>query len=90
MQASILAVWGDSTLSLDDVVSGDLWKIIVPKDKRACIKWSLYCLGMDRETLFPDMDGLGRYLSWKHGRIHQHAYEERCIPLPPETTRDAN
>jgi hypothetical protein len=83
-QASILAVWSDPRRQLDDPKNspGNLWKIIVPKDARHCIRWSLHCLGIDRETLFPDMDGLGRYLTWKHGRVHQERYEEQCIPAP--------
>jgi hypothetical protein len=82
VQASILAVWGDPRRSLDEVMDRNesLWKIVVPKEKRGCIGWSLHCLGIDRETLFPDMDGLGQYLSWKHGRIHEHTYEQHCIP----------
>jgi len=91
-QASILAVWGDPRLPFDDVVNSpqDLWKIIVPKEARPCIRWSLHCLGVDRETLFPDMDGLGRYLTWKHSRIHQKLYEDRCIPSRvPDESHDA-
>ena len=56
----------------------------VSQDGVACPRTSQNCLGIDRETLFPDMDGLGRYLSWKHRRIHQGAYEERYTPLPGE------
>jgi hypothetical protein len=90
VQASILAVWGNPRRPFDEIVAGqsDLWKIIIPKDKRDCLRWSLHCLGIDRETLFPDMDGLGRHQSWKHRRIHQQTYRERCIPLSDKMLDD--
>jgi hypothetical protein len=81
-QASILAVWGDPNLPFDNVINSPsgLWKIIVAGEARHCIRWSLHCLGINRETLFPDMDGLGRYLTWKHGKVHEERYLEKCVP----------
>jgi hypothetical protein len=35
----------------------------------------LHCLGVNRETLFPDLDGLGRYLAWKHSRTHEEEFK---------------
>jgi hypothetical protein len=44
------------------------------------MQWALHCLGINQETLFPDLDGLGRYLSWKHQRIHQQEYQQTGAP----------
>ena len=81
-QASILAVWGDPRRSFDEVANSParLWKIVVPSEMRRHVRWSLHCLGIDREALFPDLDGLGRYLRWKHSRIHEAEFEREGRP----------
>lgn len=82
VQASIFALWGDPTKPMLDVVTDKsaFWKIRVPCDQRAEIKWALFCLGISRDTLFPGLDGIGDYLRWKHNRIHQKDFNERGIP----------
>jgi hypothetical protein len=81
-QASILAVWGDPHRPFDEVENSPdrLWKIVIPGEVRKYIRWSLYCLGISRETLFPDLDGLGRYLRWKHSRTHEKEFERDGRP----------
>lgn len=83
VQASIFAFWGDPTKAMLEVVSdrSALWKIVIPRERRAGIKWALYSLGISRDTLFPGLDGIGDYLRWKHGRIHQRAFEDTGIPI---------
>jgi FRG domain-containing protein len=60
VQASLFAVWEDPTVSMDHAVEDPqaLWKIVVPSDRKPGIRWALYCLGITRATLFPDLDGL--------------------------------
>jgi hypothetical protein len=81
-QASILAYWGEARRPFDEVVNSPdgLWKIIVPNEVRPHVRWSLHCLGINRETLFPDLDGLGRYLRWKHSRTHEAEFERTGRP----------
>jgi FRG domain len=81
-QASILAVWGDARRPLEEVVNSPdgLWKIIVPNEVRPHVRWSLHCLGINRQTLFPDLDGLGRYLRWKHSRTHEAEFVREGRP----------
>jgi hypothetical protein len=87
VQRSIFALWGDPEKSMDKVVTDKsaLWKIIIPKGQRANIKWALYTLGISKDTLFPDLDGVGNYLSWKHSGIHEKNFSESGIPLGRES-----
>lgn len=59
-QSSLFAVWANPSKAFETVAPPEtLWKITVPKGKRSTIKWMLHCVGINRETLFPDLDGLG-------------------------------
>lgn len=40
-------------------------KIIIPKEQRFRIVMQLDFLGVNRSSLFPDLDGLSQYLKWK-------------------------
>ncbi|MDD5228675.1 MAG: FRG domain-containing protein [Methylococcales bacterium] len=40
-------------------------KIIIPKEQRFRIIMQLDFLGVNRSSLFPDLDGLSQYLKWK-------------------------
>ncbi len=82
VQASIFAFWGDPTKPMLNVVTDKsaFWKIRIPRDRRAGIKWALFCLGISRDTLFPGLDGIGDYLRWKHNRIHQRVFDSMGIP----------
>lgn len=83
VQSSLLAVWANPFEPMNKVANPEiLWKIIVPHRIRAPIKWMLHCIGINRETLFPDLDGLGGYLAWKHRRIYQEDYIRSGIPEP--------
>lgn len=75
VQQSLVCVWRTPTKPFDQHSSlGDLWRLRVERRYAADLLWILNCLGINRETLFPDVDGLGRYLSWKHRRIHEREY----------------
>jgi hypothetical protein len=82
VQRSIFALWNDPGKRFDEVFSEQLWKIQVPRKKCADIRWMLHSLGIDEETLFPDLDGLGRYASWKHRRVHYEEYLKTGVPAP--------
>lgn len=38
--------------------------LLIPNGKRRDIKRTLYSLGIHRESLFPDLDGLARHITW--------------------------
>lgn len=81
VQASLFAIWGDIEKPFDQAIDHtSLWRIRVPREKCGAMRWGLHCLGINQETLFPDLDGLGRYLSWKHQRIHQQEYQQTGVP----------
>ena len=47
----------------------DDWKISkfkVPAEAKKKIRYILYRMGFTEESLFPDLDGLAKHLSWKH------------------------
>jgi len=75
VQASIISLWGNPGQAFEDFscLEGP-WKIRIHRDKSRHLLWILHCLGITAETLFPDLDGLGRYLTWKHRRIHEGDY----------------
>lgn len=85
VQASVLAFWGDPTISLDQMVPDkrNLWKIVIPPRRRSGIRWMLHCLGIGRDTLFPGLDGVGNQLEWKHRRVHQTEYLADFDLVPP-------
>ncbi len=82
VQGTILAFWRDlDERRFDEVVDKSvMWKFVIPHDMRTGLKWILYCLGISRETLFPDLDGLGTSLAWKHWKRHQRDYEANSKP----------
>jgi hypothetical protein len=86
VQSSIVSIWADPTVPFDDLPClGRLWKIKIARDKAPYLLWVLNCLGVTRETLFPDPDGLGKYLSWKHRRIHEEEYRTDGRPKPRDS-----
>ncbi len=75
VQSSIFCLWGVPTTPLDQLnCLENPWKICIERKNSRHLLWALHCMGITRETLFPDLDGLGAYLSWKHRRIHQKEY----------------
>jgi hypothetical protein len=81
VQSSIVSLWGIPNIPLDQLnYLENPWKIHIDRNKSVHLLWVLQCLGITRETLFPDLDGLGTYLSWKHRRIHQKEYRKSLNP----------
>ena len=54
----------DLDLAAADLEPDRLFKIVVPKTARSNLKFALANLGVDRSTLFPDLDGLAAYMNW--------------------------
>lgn len=83
VQSSIFALWGDPTVPFTKLsCEGQLWRISIPRPCSRHVLWTLHCLGITRETLFPDVDGLGKYLAWKHRHIHQSEFQKSGRPEP--------
>jgi len=83
VQSSILAVWRSPWQPFDKLPGVDrIWRIRVERSKARHILWALHCVGIDRETLFPDPDGLGGYLAWKHRAVHRDEFERAGRPEP--------
>jgi len=77
VQSSILSLWGNPLKPFTELQCLESpWRIRVERQTSRHLLWALYCVGITRETLFPDLDGLGRYLMWKHRRIHQKDYKD--------------
>jgi len=75
VQASIVSLWGNPLEPFTRLnCLEEPWSIHIQRDKSRHLLWVLHCLGINRETLFPDPDGLGSYISWKHRRIHEEDY----------------
>jgi type I restriction enzyme M protein len=43
-----------------------LEKLIIPKELKKKMKYTLYRQGIHRASLFPDLDGLAKHLEWQH------------------------
>jgi hypothetical protein len=84
VQGSIVSVWSDPLTDFSFLPGLDsLWRIrLRDRESSRHVLWLLHCLGINRETLFPDLDGLGRYLSWKHRLVHEKDYRQSGRPLP--------
>jgi hypothetical protein len=86
VQASIISLWGDPKQAFEDLPYLEkIWKISILRDKSRHLLWVLHCLGITAETLFPDLDSLGRYLAWKHRRIHETDYQQCGRPQARDT-----
>ncbi len=83
VQSSILSLWGNPCKPFIELQClEDPWRIRVERQASRHLLWVLHCVGITRETLFPDLDGLGRYLMWKHRHIHETDYREAGRPRP--------
>ncbi len=84
VQGSLFAIWSDPRKTFLQAAgdTAELWKIKIPKDSREGIRWGLYCLGITRSTLFPDLDGLAACVSWKHTDNWETIYFDKSRPKP--------
>lgn len=48
----------------------------IDRRAKAHIRYSLYRLGIHDSALFPDMDGLARFISWRHGIVNPYNNQE--------------
>jgi hypothetical protein len=49
--------------------SGKLTKLLIPPDAFCDIRYMLDHFGVNRATMFPDLDGLCHYLTWSHSLL---------------------
>lgn len=65
-QSGILTVHGPPTVALDDALGPDdvLEKIVIDRSYRPQLLFDLSFYGINRLTLFPDLDGLAAYSNW--------------------------
>jgi hypothetical protein len=65
-QGGLFTVHGPPTASLDDNVAADheLEKIIIKAEYRRELLFELSHYGINRQTLFPDLDGLSAHSNW--------------------------
>jgi len=89
VQMSTFALWREPRKEFLGLLDGkrDIWEICIPSCCKANFRWALYCLGISRVTLFPDLDGHGRYLQWKQDRRHQEVYQDTFVPCYPPQRR---
>jgi hypothetical protein len=45
---------------------GRLRKLLIPTSRFANLRWDLDRFGVNAHSMFPDIDGLCRYLGWLH------------------------
>lgn len=65
-QQGRFVVWGSPFDPLPDALggTGELVKIIIPASERERIRRKIASLGVDRSTLFPDLDGAADHINW--------------------------
>ncbi|MCI5158616.1 MAG: FRG domain-containing protein [Candidatus Electrothrix sp. AUS1_2] len=66
VQSSRFTVHPNNKRVLEYLSDGDrCLKITIPSNKKMAILQRLDFMGINRHTLFPDLDGLGQWLSWR-------------------------
>lgn len=68
-QGGIFTVHGEPERALDEVMAStdELEKIIIPSAYRKDLTFELSHYGINRATLFPDLDGLSAHINWATG-----------------------
>lgn len=70
-QRGLFTIHPKPDVPLDDIreMREGLWKLIIKgKDLQRHFKNSLDVIGINRETLFPDLDGLANYIQWNYSQ----------------------
>jgi hypothetical protein len=66
LQSSLVVDHGDYLRQLETQIGQDLlWKFIIPKTRKVAIKLEVRNMGLDPSSLFPDLVGIGQYLTEK-------------------------
>jgi hypothetical protein len=66
LQSSLVVDHGDYLRQLETLIGQDLlWKFIIPKTRKVAIKLEVRNMGLDPSSLFPDLVGIGQYLTEK-------------------------
>lgn len=61
--------------------TGDFIKLLVPHDQFAKFRYHLDQMGINRSSLFPDLDGLCGHIEWLYSRYSDEAKLERNTEL---------
>jgi hypothetical protein len=72
---------GDSLELPETSRSADLIKIVVPDAERARFRRELDRLGINRASMFPDLDGIARQISWRHVLLNDEVEIRRAPTL---------
>ncbi|MEM9570818.1 MAG: FRG domain-containing protein [Pseudomonadota bacterium] len=80
-QHGVFTIQPKATLPLDEDLPRDwiLEKITVPASAKLEIRKSLFRLGVDEATLFPDAGGIARHIKWRHLEIRS-SLRQRSAP----------
>ncbi|MEL6829975.1 MAG: hypothetical protein AAFO63_07545, partial [Pseudomonadota bacterium] len=67
-QHGVFTIQPKATLPLVDTLPRDwiLERVTVPAAAKRDIRKSLFRLGVDESTLFPDAGGIARHIKWRH------------------------
>ncbi|NQY12510.1 MAG: hypothetical protein HRT81_01440 [Henriciella sp.] len=70
-QHGVFTIQPKATLPLDEDLPREwiLEKITIPASAKVEIRKSLFRLGVDEATLFPDAGGIARHIKWRHLEI---------------------
>lgn len=60
-QAGVFTIHPDPSVPFE---SSKIDRLIIKADAREDLKWILYRYGIHRASLFPDLDGLAKYITW--------------------------
>lgn len=68
-QSSVFFIWGKDHRDLSKIVNPNpdiLNKIIIPKEVKERVLIDLFKVGMNHSVVYPDLDGLGKFISAYH------------------------
>jgi hypothetical protein len=70
-QQGVFTIHGPTSKPMEKVALGSpeqcLWKLIVPKDRKAVLRQELHDLGIQPSSLFPDLDHLSACITRRYG-----------------------
>ncbi len=71
----------NSFLLAHDHSAGDFVKLLIPHDQFAKFRFHLDQMGINRSSLFPDLDGLCGHIEWLHSRYADESMLKRDTKL---------
>ncbi|MCM4157269.1 FRG domain-containing protein [Gramella sp. AN32] len=74
---------GPNTELKRGIANDDLHKIIIPKNLKRDLLFTINQLGVNQMTIFPDLDGLSKHLCWFYENYEYWTEVSDNIPSPP-------